>query len=749
MSTWIGKTLGKVYIDSLIARGGMAVVYLGMHTTLQREVVVKILRNDFEEDAASLERFEREAQVVAKLRHPNIVQIFDFDTVEDQPYLVMEHIDGPSLSKYLSALHGKLGRLELPQVSRILTGVANALQYAHESGVIHRDVKPANILLSSRSSQIIPGEPLPADFEPILTDFGLVRFLSSSLQSSTGKIVGTPAYMSPEQARGENTDERTDIYSMGIVLYEMLAGHVPFDGETTMSILLKHINEPPPPVPGLAFGFQYVLDRALAKKPAERFQTPSELAAAFNEVMEETSGASTMVPISPRLSPRARKINDRAQSPRKWAQAALATIVIGAMGVFFFLNGRASPSPGTQTPTISATIETPTVLISSPLPLPLGPTGLLRFQDGNAIMDQVILTALAMPAPPEGSQFEAWLVSPDGEERLSLGTLLLDENGQGILTYDDDQNRNLLALFDGVEVMLKSGTESDGFGQLAYSYTLPTAALQYVRHLLVSFPMVPGQIALIQGMSSNTQLMDKTAEEMLSAYENGNETGIQENAEAIMNLLVGSQSQQHKDWNGDRQTTDPGDGYGFLINADNLGYIQAIYSHADYVANSPGASQNMILNGENVKICTQNLAQWASQLRDHALTILTSESSDLGQPIRDSAVLADQMFNGMDEDKNGRIESISGECGVQTSYEYAYRMADMPLLPVNLIDTPTPTPTFSIMITPTKTSRQQPAATSPNITVPNTSPPNTSVPPDPPNPQPTKKPPKPTKTPKN
>ena len=746
MSPWIGKTLGKVYIDSLIARGGMAVVYLGTHITLQREVVVKILRNDFEDDVASLERFEREAQVVAKLRHPNIVQIFDFDNADEQPYIVMEYIQGPSLSTYLNALHGKLGRLELPQVGQLLTKLASALQYAHESGVIHRDVKPANILLASRSSSIVPGESLPEDFEPILTDFGLVRFLSSSLQTSAGKIVGTPAYMSPEQALGEHTDERTDIYSLGIVLYETLAGHVPFDGETTMGILLKHINEPPPPIPGLAFGFQYVLDRALAKKPEERFQTPIELAAAFNEVLEETSGASTIVPISPRRAPRVRKTVRRTQPQRNLLQAVLVTVVIGAMGAFFILNGRASPPPGTPTPTISATIETPAVLISSPLPL--GPTGLLRFQDGNAIMDQVNLSALAMPAPPEGSQYEAWLLSLNGEESLSLGTLLLDENGQGTLTYEDGQNRNLLAYYDGVEITIKSDTETDEFEQVAYSYNLPTAGLQYVRQLLVSFSMVPQQVALIQGIYSNTQLIDKTAKEMLSAYENGNETGIQENAEAIMNLLVGSQSQQHKDWNGDGLITDPGDSYGLLINADNLGYVQAIYSHADYVANSPGASPNMIVNGENVKICAQNLAQWASQLRDHILTILTSDSSDLRQPIRDSAALANQMLNGVDQDNDGQIEAIANECGVQTSYEYSYRMADMPLLPVNLIDTPTPTPTFSILIAPTRTPIRQPGATSPNITVPNTSPPNTPVPPNPPNPQPTQKPPKPTKTPK-
>ncbi|MEO5886249.1 MAG: protein kinase, partial [Anaerolineales bacterium] len=560
MSTWIGKTLGKVYIDSLIARGGMAVVYLGMHTTLQRKVVVKILRNDFEEDVASLERFQREAQVVAKLRHPHIVQVFDFDTVDDQPYIVMEYIAGPSLSKYLNTLHGKIGRLEILQVSLVLDKVATALQYAHDSGVIHRDVKPANILLTSRSSQIVPGEPLPLDFESILTDFGLVRFLSSSLQTSSGKIVGTPAYMSPEQARGEYTDERTDIYSLGIVLYEMLAGHVPFDGETTMSILLKHINEPPPPIPGLAFGFQYVLDRALAKKPQDRFQTPHELAAAFKEVMEETSGASTIVPFSPRSIQRAREINGRQQSRGKWIPTALVGVITIATAAFLLLNCLAPFQ--TKTATASPTIETPVINTDTPVSLisaPLGPTGVLRFHDGAAILDQAVLTALAMPAPPEGSQYEVWLVGTDGE-RLGLGILELDESGRGTLTFEDSQGLNLLAVYDRVEVTVKPRPDSspEGIERVAYFFDLPEVGLEYVRQLLVSFPMAPDQVALIQGMTADTKLIEQAATEMLKAFENGNEAGTQKNAEAIMNLLVGSQSLEHKDWNDDGQITDAG-----------------------------------------------------------------------------------------------------------------------------------------------------------------------------------------------
>jgi len=164
MNDWIGKSRGKVRIVSLLARGGMAEVYLGTHTTLKREVAVKILRNQYEDDAELLERFEREAQVVAKLRHHNIVQVFDFDSIDERPYIVMEYVSGPSLSQYLAVLHKKNQRLEIPDINKILTGVANALQYAHESGVIHRDIKPGNIILTSRTSRIRPGEPLPRAF---------------------------------------------------------------------------------------------------------------------------------------------------------------------------------------------------------------------------------------------------------------------------------------------------------------------------------------------------------------------------------------------------------------------------------------------------------------------------------------------------------------------------------------------------------------------------------------------------------
>ena len=689
MADWIGRTLGRVRIESLVARGGIAEVYLGTHTTLQREVAVKILRNSFEDDPRTRERFELEARAVAKLRHPNIVQVFDFDTIDGQPFIVMEYIKGPSLSKYLTALHAKDSRLELPLVSRLLSGVASALQYAHESGVVHRDVKPGNILLTSRSLQIVPGVTMPLDFEPVLTDFGLVRILNSSRQTTIGQTAGTPAYMSPEQAMGLTTDGRTDIYSLGIVLYEMLNGDVPFDGETTMSVLLKHLNEAPAAIPGLPPALQAVLDRALAKNADDRFDNPKDFATAFSESLQDTSNAKTISTVTRvATANKASKPATPVASPRNyWKPALLAGAFITLVGLGVLFRGTL-PGAATATPTTTTIPDTPTV----PVFVSLGPTGVLQLQDGNALLDQATLLAEAMPAPPAGSRYEVRLLN--GEETLSIGLLSVDGEGRGSLLFDHPGGKNLLATYSGVEVTINTGGASDANGaeRIAYSYTLPEAPLAYLRELTVSSPATPEEVGLIHGLRTNAEQLEKAAREMLSDSEGGDEASTRKNAEAMLNILVGDQNQEnHRDWNGDKQITDPGDGYGFLLNGDQLGYIRAVFSHADYAVNAPGASRNIIVNGEKAMVCTQNLATWAPQLRDQLLTIVNSGAlSEMDTAIQRSAELADQILNGIDINENGSIEAVAGECGVLAAYQAVYRMADMPLLPINPLDTPTP-----------------------------------------------------------
>ena len=264
----------------------MAEVYLGSHLTLERPVAVKVLHSYIEEEPVLLERFGREAKVVAGLRHPNIIRIFDFDAANNHPYIVMEYLKGPTLETYLRHLHQRKKRVPFDQIARLLQGLTAALDYAHGQGVIHRDVKPSNILLHSKADEISPGRPLPDDVEAILTDFGLVRFVDAATATVSGFISATPTYASPEQARGTPMDHRTDLYSLGVVLYEMLAGHVPFEADNAVAMLHMHIHTAPPPIPGIPAKVQQVVDRALQKKPDDRFQTGREMASTFDRSID-------------------------------------------------------------------------------------------------------------------------------------------------------------------------------------------------------------------------------------------------------------------------------------------------------------------------------------------------------------------------------------------------------------------------------------------------------------------------------
>ncbi len=314
MSDWIGRTIAKVDIHQLLGRGGMAEVYLGTHATLGRPVAVKVLLSHLSDDPELLARFESEARAVAALRHPNIVQIFDFDVFDDRPYMVMEYIAGHSLAEHMRRLRAT-GRTLTPETSvRLIDALAAALDEAHAHGIVHRDIKPANILLRRDSGPLPTRGALPPDVVPVLTDFGVMRMVRAGRQTAAGQVYGTPAYMSPEQARGEDVDSRSDIYSLGIVLYEMLTGHPPFDGENESpgSLLVKHITEPPPPAPGVLPGVQVVLNRALDKSRETRYQTAGEMALELAEALSDPHTVHITTPA-------------RAGLPRpRWSSPALA-----------------------------------------------------------------------------------------------------------------------------------------------------------------------------------------------------------------------------------------------------------------------------------------------------------------------------------------------------------------------------------------------------------------------------------------
>ncbi len=508
--------------------------------------------------------------------------------------------------------------------------------------------------------------------------------------------------MSPEQARGDLTDGRTDIYSLGIVLYEILAGRLPFDGETTMGVLMKHINEPPAAVPGLPPMMQYVLDRALAKGLDDRFQTPAEFGNAFTTAVENKHDFSTldMLSASPIKKP-AKKLFG-APKQRNWLITALVAAVILALGAFLFLRvlPSLSLSPAPTTVNIATTGLPPASSTSTLAFIPvettlLGRTGVLEFQNGSAFLDQADLIAEALLAPPAGTQYEVWLVS--GSQRLSLGILTLDENGKGELKYSQAQEKSLLALYDAVELTIEPNPDPNpkSSGIIAYSFTLPQEGLTHVRDLLVSSQIAPKQTGLIQGLFDDIQTINEFASQMQKAADNGNSGHVLLNAEAIQNMVVGDQSSNHKDWNNDGTVDDPSDGFGLLLNGRNAGYLRSAFDEASAAVSSPEASEPMMTYGNGLKNSVQNLAAWTPQLQDLITAILTApQGADIKSKVAQVVVLTNQMLNGIDLDNNGKVDAKLGEAGGLTAYEQAYHMADMPLEAVGISNIGTGTPTF-------------------------------------------------------
>jgi serine/threonine protein kinase len=272
-STLVGKTIdGKYLIQSPLGEGGMAVVYKANHIQMERTVVIKVMQGWLLSNRNSVERFERECKLTAKLNHPNIVSVYDVGSINGkEPYLVMEFINGESLADKID----KSGALPYATTGNIIVQICRGLQEAHSNGIIHRDLKPDNVLLQHKSDR--------PDWVKIV-DFGISNLVQGSKRlTKTGRMVGTPEYIAPEQLKDRPIDIRTDLYGIGVMMFEMLTGHVPFDGESAEAILMKHLLEDPPPMsevkPDLPQPnpFQPIVDKLMRKDPDERYQTATEL----------------------------------------------------------------------------------------------------------------------------------------------------------------------------------------------------------------------------------------------------------------------------------------------------------------------------------------------------------------------------------------------------------------------------------------------------------------------------------------
>lgn len=460
----IGKSLGRYHILEELGEGGMAVVYKALDTSLERYVAVKLILPYQEQSEQFLARFRREARALAKLSHPNILKIFDFGEYEGRPYLVMEYIAGGTLKEWM------VGRsVPWQKSAQLLACVARALEAAHAQGIIHRDVKPANILMANSR-------------DPMLSDFGIAKLIEVSALTTdltgTGVGIGTPDYMAPEQGVGL-VDERSDIYSLGVIFYQMVTARLPYEADTPLAVIIKKTTEPLPRptqyVPGLPASVENVIMKALAREPQYRYQHMSDFALALEHLASKADTLETvtteMQPSRPVVTPVSQPTHSEtailkaAKSPLSWMVSAGVALLCCAGLVIAGLVWRSMPAVMGLPFRVAASTATP--VISTTVVSTLTPTKGLK---PPAAVIQPTRTALPRSSPtPEGGgghwiafnsrmggNADIYVVDPNGKKLTRLTSSTAHDlypswspDGKKIVYQNDkdgDQEINILEL---------------------------------------------------------------------------------------------------------------------------------------------------------------------------------------------------------------------------------------------------------------------------------------------------------------
>ncbi len=381
MEDLTGKQFGHYQIVAPLGEGGMAAVYKAYQPAMERYVAIKVLPRHMSSSEEFVTRFRREARMLAQLQHPHILPVFDYGEADGYPYIVMPFVSSGTLAELL---HKQ--RLPLTQVRRISTQIGDALSYAHTRGMIHRDIKPSNVLIDERGNCL-------------LTDFGLARMAEASTNLTTsGAVMGTPAYMSPEQGAGSDIDHRSDIYSLGIVLYEMVTGRVPYTAETPVAVVFKHIQDPLPSIhkfnPNLPESVELILLKALAKSPDDRYQTAEDFVRAIQTAIPDTS-LDDIVPAKVLTLPVESIPPKKVQPFKKWILPAGILIAICMLGTLWMGSqfiSQLSPSESSFT----ATVFTTTIATTTPT---------VPAVNTQTLANTSIPPAATVPAPDQLSEY--------------------------------------------------------------------------------------------------------------------------------------------------------------------------------------------------------------------------------------------------------------------------------------------------------------------------------------------------------
>jgi tRNA A-37 threonylcarbamoyl transferase component Bud32 len=663
-SSIIGQTLGNKYqILELIGQGGMATVYKAYQSGIDRYVAIKVLPPHPGQGAEFVQRFELEARTIARLQHPHILPVYDYGADGDILYLAVAYVAGGSLADVIDR-----GPMPLPKIEKYLKEISAALDYAHRQNVIHRDIKPDNVLLSGEDYAL-------------LADFGIAKLVGGDAKlTATGGLIGTPAYMSPEQAQGQVIGPAADIYSLGVVTYEMVTGQHPYQADTPLHVVMKHVTDPVPRITEVVSNvppaLESVMLRALAKSADDRYPSATALAQDFSRAIQGQAITVNVIPA---------KIDQPAdtlalppeETPTHVAPPAPPTmtpqpgtsgnslVILGGMGVIavlavvvvllvvFVLNQRSPVVVLAPTATRPPATATDIPATTAPTPIPIPTFGRATFSTANRIGDTINLRVTGLPPTRPGETYAVWMVNTATEDTLSIGALSIDGLGNGVFTYTDPDGRWLPGAFNALAITSEATISDDPAGSILYSTRFPAdygAALTAI--LVASEEGIDGS-SLAQSALAEATLAQQHAN---LAADSTNIGGVLTHTEHTINILRGTEV----DYNGNGRGENP--------SRSKLGvryFLGVMEAQLDAGLAAPDISRALETEAELIRVCVTNAEHFLEDMLAAQNAVLEAESMEAAEAnLATSTRFADLLVNGTDFDGSGQVDPFEGECSL-------------------------------------------------------------------------------------
>jgi len=710
---------GRYEIQKRLGRGGMAEVWKALDTQLQRYVAIKVLRPDLRADPNFTMRFEREAQLIAALHHPNIVQIYDFQITDIEgtaegpaAYMIMDYVEGPTLAQHLYKTMRRGQTLSMGELLQIFTPICHAIDYAHKKGMVHRDLNPANILLDERNRGNSPAG------EPIVTDFGISKMLNDQTQTQHGFWLGTPAYIAPEQVLGERTSAQSDIYALAIMLYETCTGTLPFHADGPIALAMQHVQGNPTP-PNLinsriSPALSDVILQGMEKDPSRRFVTASALLRALTNALEiprmitgstsVNNTASNEVKIPAYLMPQDQALMPAMDQPgsRAYAMTFLpshvavptveeSSIVPKAPGPPDKKKGRRALLIGGLICLLIVALVGSAFIVTtrSPVVAQENIVGTVNFinseqynRDGSAgITDEVQISFSRLPSPDAGKAYYVWLLSDarqKTEQSLLLGRLTV-QNGQSYLLYmGDAKHSNILISYCRLVLSMESASVVPvqpgptsmwrGYGEIA-NIPIPSATidhyslLDHLRHLM-SEDHGMASIDLHGGL--NLWLVRNSQKLLESASGARDETNAQLARRQIVRCLQYLDGKTYSAVDvppGTPMYIDPQAGQVGLLTFSSeqplLGLLTHIIKHLEGLIQAPQATDKQIKLANQLSLEAKLAEKELTQAHDDARQLMAIKDAQLASS--KAHILLNDLYQHINQAYTGQKDMATGE----------------------------------------------------------------------------------------